>query len=98
MCEARGRVRDCEGQRGRIPWPVGQRDAQSLVLYRDLVKAVSERATWVCQYWWGVGPSAVQKWRRALGVGLGTMVLAVLRRRAVAQGLQKACFVPAQAR
>lgn len=81
MCEARGRVRIVKISSGRIPWPVGQRGrAQSLILYRGLVKAVKKEANVAVQHWWGVGHSAVRKWRRALGVGLGNHGSAVLRR------------------
>jgi hypothetical protein len=81
ICEARGRVRIVRISSGRIPWPVGQRGrAQSLVLCRGLVKAIKKEANIAVQYWWGVGHSAVRKWRRALGVGLGNHGSSVLRR------------------
>ncbi len=90
ICEARGQVRIAKISQGRIPWPVGQKGrAQSLVLYRDLVKAVRKEANLAVQYWWGVGPSAVWKWRRALGVGLGNQGSAILRRQSIFTRLEK---------
>jgi len=90
MCEARGQVRIVKVSNGRIPWPIGQRGrAQSLVLYRSLVKAVRQEANLAVQHWWGVGHSAVRKWRRVLGVGLGNHGSAVLRRASLSTRLAR---------
>ncbi|WP_202921847.1 hypothetical protein [Anatilimnocola aggregata] len=40
----------------------------SLVLTGDLARAVRKEAVPAIKHWWGVGTSAVWKWRRALGV------------------------------
>jgi len=67
--ERRGEVRIVGLSAGRIPWPIGQQGAaKSLVLYRDLAKAVRRESVVAIRYWWGVGASAVWKWRKALGV------------------------------
>jgi hypothetical protein len=67
--QRRGEVRIVGLSCGRIPWPIGQQGkARSLVLYRDLAKAVRRESNLAVCYWWGVGPSAVRKWRRALSV------------------------------
>jgi hypothetical protein len=57
-----------------IPWPVcylaGTRAAgRGLLVDEELARAVRhESAAAVC-HWWGASPSAVQHWRKALGVG-----------------------------
>lgn len=54
---------------GRIQWPIGQTHrAKSPVLYRDLARAVRREGASAVAFWWGVGRTAVHKWRRALGV------------------------------
>lgn len=69
MCLARGRVRIVGITAGRIAWPIGiTKRARSLVLYRDLERAVRQESVLAIRYWWGVGPSAVNKWRHVLGV------------------------------
>ncbi len=57
-----------------IPWPIGRppgrgRGRTSLVLYRDLVKAVRRESAQAIAYWWGVSTLTVWGWRKALGVG-----------------------------
>src|SRR5262245_36378099 len=66
----RGTVRIVRMSTGRIPWPIGRRHTGglSLVLYRDLARAVRREGSAAVQHWWGVCPCVVQKWRRALGV------------------------------
>jgi hypothetical protein len=67
--ERRGEVRIVSLSAGRIPWPIGRKGrAQTLVLYRDLATAVRRESLTAVRYWWGVGASAVRRWRRALGV------------------------------
>jgi hypothetical protein len=65
----RGDVRIVGLSASRIPWPIGQTTrAKSLVLYRDLARAVRRESSLAVCYWWGVGAEAVWKWRKALGV------------------------------
>jgi hypothetical protein len=67
--ERRGEVRIVGTSAGRIPWPVGYGPGgRSLVLFKGLAKAVRREAAIAVMHWWGVGPAAVNKWRRALGV------------------------------
>src|SRR4029434_2692447 len=68
-CLARGQVTIVKLSRARIPWPVGQTiSIQSLMLPRDLARAVRGELSLAVRYWWGVGASAVRKWRMALNV------------------------------
>lgn len=68
-CQARGEVTIVKLTAGRIPWPVGRtKRATSLVLFKGLARAVRREASIAVQYWWGVSPATVRKWRRALGV------------------------------
>jgi hypothetical protein len=48
------------GKRGR---------ARSLVVYRDLARAVRRESAQAVAHWWGVTPQTVTKWRKALDVG-----------------------------
>ena len=67
--ERRGEVRIVGFPAGRIPWPMGQtKRTKSLVLYRDLARAVRRESVVAIGYWWGVGANAVRKWRKALAV------------------------------
>lgn len=52
-----------------IPWPRRKKTGKaSLILCGDLVRAVRvESAEAIC-YYWGVGPTKVWMWRKALGV------------------------------
>jgi hypothetical protein len=65
------------------------------VLYADLARAVRRESAQAVAYWWGVGLTAVWKWRKALGVGPATEGTSRLHREgahapAVVQGLKKA--------
>jgi len=58
---------------GPIPWPVGRRrgsGSRSLVLFGDLARAVRLESALAIGHWWGVGRSAVARWRKALSVEL----------------------------
>jgi hypothetical protein len=52
------------------PWPVGKRgrERHSLVVYKDLVKAIRRESNQAIAHWWGVDNQTVTKWRRALSV------------------------------
>src|SRR5262245_1094818 len=53
-----------------IPWPLGKqgRGKHSLVVYKDLVKALRRESNRAIYHWWGVCPSVIWKWRWALRV------------------------------
>lgn len=59
---------------GRIPWPIGRPSDKSkprkraIVLYGALLDAVMRESASAVRHWWGVSPSTVRTWRRALGV------------------------------
>jgi len=56
-----------------IPWPIGKRGRhKAIILYGALVKAVRRESSLAIQYWFGVGPFTVLKWRRALAVDRNT--------------------------
>src|SRR5262245_13546626 len=68
-CEARGEVTIVRLSNGRLPWPIGKTQrATSMVLYADLARAVRREAACAVMFWWGVGASTVNTWRRAIGV------------------------------
>lgn len=55
---------------GRIAWPRRKKTGRaSLILCGDLVQAVRLESVEAICYWWGVSPTKVWQWRRALGVG-----------------------------
>jgi len=65
----RGTVRIVGLSDGPIPWPIGfGPGGRSLVLYRGLARAVKRETEAAIMHWFGVGPSTVRKWRRALNV------------------------------
>jgi hypothetical protein len=56
-----------------IPWPLcslGSGGRHSLVVYKDLAKAVRRESEQAICHWWNVCPTCVWKWRRALVVGI----------------------------
>ena len=57
-----------------IPWPIGQtKRAKTLVMFRDLAKALKkESATAIC-HWWGITEQTVTVWRKKLGISSGTL-------------------------
>lgn len=61
-------IREC-----RISWPEIRRGrARSLLLSASLVRAVRRESSQAIQHWWGVSPSMVWKWRRAVGASADT--------------------------
>ncbi len=74
LCQVRGEMVITGMTDAPIPWPLGLHGAgrHSLVVYKDLVKAVRRESEQAICYWWGVRPATVRKWRRALGVGFAT--------------------------
>ena len=80
-CLWRGEVVICGMTSAPIPWPIAKRGrARSLVLYRDLARAIRTEANVdVCRLF-GVTTQTVSKWRKALDVDsmtLGTRKLRV---------------------
>lgn len=67
--EVRGEVTITTWSKGRIPWPCLRTEGRSaFVLYNDLARAIRQESSLAIQYWWGVGPATVHRWRKALGV------------------------------
>jgi hypothetical protein len=69
-CRMRGRVRVTGFTAARIPWPVGSTGAgrHTLVVYGGLLRALRKETTGAVGRWWGVSPTTVDIWRRALGI------------------------------
>jgi hypothetical protein len=71
LCEARGEVTIVKLSDAPIPWPMARsspRSRLSLVLYRDLARAVRRETNRAVCHHWGVSRFSVSKWRKALGV------------------------------
>jgi hypothetical protein len=71
ICQVRGRVVITGVTDAPIPWPIGKRGRgrHTLIVYKGLAKAVRRESELAICYWWGVCPTTVWKWRKALGVG-----------------------------
>lgn len=74
-CAVRGWLTIVELHDAPIPWPVGinkpgegEGAHKSLVVFKDLAKAVRRESLISVCHWFGVSPATVRKWRRALGV------------------------------
>jgi hypothetical protein len=54
-----------------IPWPVGKQDRgrRSLIVFKDLAKAIRRESSQAICHWWRVSPGVVCKWRWALRIG-----------------------------
>ena len=67
--DVRGEVEIVGLSDATIPWPIGKkRNAKSLVVYKDLSRAIHfESNATVCELW-GITPQTVSKWRKELGV------------------------------
>jgi hypothetical protein len=69
-CAVRGEVEVVGLHEAPIPWPVGKRGrARSLVVFKDLARAVRRESEVAVAHHWGVDKQTVGKWRKALGVG-----------------------------
>ena len=68
-CAVRGEVVIVGLTDAPVAWPIGKHGrAKSLVVYRDLAKAIKREANQqVCRLF-GITPQTVSKWRKALGV------------------------------
>jgi hypothetical protein len=53
-----------------ILWPIGRRGGgrRSLIVFKDLARAIRRESNQAIAYWWGIDPQAVMKWRKALRV------------------------------
>lgn len=93
-CARRGEVRIVGLSDAPIPWPIGQTlprgSSRSLVLYGDLANAVRRESAEAVMHFWGVGPSTVWHWRKALGVGQYTEGTRRLKSEALSPVLEKA--------
>jgi hypothetical protein len=95
-CEVRGEVEVVGSHEAPIPWPVGKKGrARSLVVFKELVRAVRRESEAAVACHWGVDRQTVWKWRKALGVVATTEGTSKLRSEharepAVAAGLRKA--------
>jgi hypothetical protein len=69
-CEVRGEMVITAMTDAPIPWPVGKNDRgrHSLIVYKDLVKAIRRESNQTICHWWGVCRGVVSKWRWALRV------------------------------
>ena len=74
LCEVRGEVTICGLSTAPIPWPLCTRGRgrHSLVVFKDLHKAILRESNQAICHWWGVTPQTVSKWRKALGVERNT--------------------------
>jgi hypothetical protein len=80
-CEVRGEVTIVRLSDGPIPWPIGKRGrGKSLVVFKNLARAVRRESELAVVHWWGVSVWTVWKWRKALGVGATTEGASRLRR------------------
>lgn len=82
-CKLKGDLKVSGFTDAPIPWPVGRlpggRGQSSLVVRDDLARAIKcESVAAVCHHF-GVSPSVVRRWRRALGVSYITRGTRVLR-------------------
>src|SRR5262245_29563768 len=73
LCEVRGTVVINGISNAPIPWPVCSgigisSGRTSLVVYKDLAKAIRQESAQAVAHWWGVSVVTVSKWRRLLGV------------------------------
>ncbi len=75
-CQVRGEMVIRGMTAAPIPWPLGSLKGRggrhSLIVYKDLAKAVRRESELAICHWFGVCPLAVRKWHRALGVGFAT--------------------------
>jgi hypothetical protein len=70
LCAVRGEVTIVGMTDAPIPWPIGKRGrGRSLVVFKDLAKALRRESNQAICHWWGITPQTVSKWRKALGIG-----------------------------
>ena len=71
LCEVRGEMVITDLSDAPIPWPIGRRGRErpSLVVFKDLAKALRRESNQAICHSWGIRPQTVSKWRKALGIG-----------------------------
>jgi hypothetical protein len=70
LCAVRGEVTIVGLTDAPIPWPLGKRGrGRSLVVFKDLAKAIRRESNQAICCWWGLTPRTISKWRKALGIG-----------------------------
>jgi hypothetical protein len=74
LCEVRGEVTICGMSDAPISWPLCTRGRgrRSLVVFKDLHRAILRESNQAICHWWGVTPQTVTKWRKALDVERNT--------------------------
>jgi hypothetical protein len=74
FCEVRGEMVITGMTDALIPWPVGKkgRGRHSLIVFKDLAKAVRRESNQAVAHWWSVDQLTVTKWRKTLSVGIVT--------------------------
>jgi len=81
FCAVRGWVTICDISSGRIHWPIAKKvRGRSLVVYKDLLKAVRRESGIAVCHWWGLTSQTITKWRKALEIGPVTRGTSALRR------------------
>jgi len=72
-CKVRGEMVITGTTDEPIPWPLGLhgRGRHTLIVYKDLAKAIRRESNQAVAYWWGVDPQTVTKWRKVLSVARG---------------------------
>jgi hypothetical protein len=73
FCEVRGWVVITGLTQAPLPWPVCKKRGRStgrtsLLVYQGLARALRRESEQAACHWWGVCPTAVWKWRKALGI------------------------------
>jgi hypothetical protein len=70
-CQVRGEMVITGMTDAPIPWPVGKHGGgrHSLIVYKDLAKAIRRESRPAICHWWRVSLSVVCKWRWALRIG-----------------------------
>ncbi|HEY7158207.1 MAG TPA: hypothetical protein VH575_29915 [Gemmataceae bacterium] len=68
-----------------IPWPIGKRgrSRNSLIVFKDLEKAIRRESNQAVAFWWGVTPQTVSKGRKALSLGIATEGTSQLHRETI---------------
>lgn len=74
LCEVRGEVVITGMTEAPIPWPLGLRvrGRHTLIVYKDLAKALRRESNQAICHWWGITPQTVSKWRKLLGIERAT--------------------------
>jgi hypothetical protein len=69
-CAVQGKVVIMGITKAQIPWPVAKkgRGRHTLVVFKDLARAVRRESAQAACHWWKVCKSTVWHWRKALGV------------------------------